>query len=648
MHWGAARRALFASVPHSLLLRSPHAPCPLSLMWPQIQSGSETEHESDSEDESDVVSVVVASDDGVEEPPSVDEDEYDSTVSDFTQDIGEHDNTISDVVADQDSRPQRGTASKLPKHFDDFYMNQVMCDVEDVAAPTSVKQAFASEDAEEWRHAMRTEMESLHKNKTWTLVDKPKDRKIVKNKWVFKVKRDANGEIQRYKARLVAKGFSQVAGVDYSETFAPVIRHSSLRVLFALAVQNDLRMEHLDVETAFLQGDLEEDIFMYQPEGFVQKGTETKVCKLNKALYGLKQASRAWNLKVCEVLGNLGFERSQHDPCVFIRTTKKTFLVIVLYVDDFFLFHNSSSEAESVKRKLQEKFILKDLGALSYALGMQLERTRGTDGSSYLRVNQKQYIVNLLEKYGMTSAKTAATPLELNFKVSPDKPPINTVPYQELVGSLLYLSVCTRPDITYAVSYLSQFNVAHTQEHWQAAKRVLRYLKGTMDIGLTYSKCEAMNSRLIGFVDADWAGDASDRKSYSGFVFKIGDSVVSWESRKQKTIALSSTEAEYIAMSEGAKEALHLSALMGELGWPEHTVTIYGDNQSALKLSASEAFHRRTKHVDVRLHHIRDLVKSKTLDFKYMPSKDMPADFLTKSLSSPKVKNCCKILGVCD
>lgn len=501
--------------------------------------------------------------------------------------------------------------------------------------PSSVEEALARPDHQKWRCAMDHELSCFEKNRAWEVVNVPSKGTIVKCKWVFKRKCDGN-EV-RYRARLVAKGYGQQPGTDYNEIFSPVVRHSTLRLLFALSVRLCLKMYHLDVPTAFLNGDLDEEVFMMMPEGLNIHENVNKVLKLNKAIYGLKQASRAWNQKVNIVMKELNYQNSKYEPCLYTKRNDNGNLTIVaLYVDDFFVFSNCKDEVESLKNVLIEKFRIKDLGELKHCLGMDIEYDKGE-----ITLSQEKYIDQLLIRFSMQDCKTAVTPMSKDNAIE-DAKDVN-VPYQQLVGSLMYLAVLTRPDISYCVSFLSQFNNCHNSTHWSWAKRVLRYLKLTKDLRLKYT---ADNESLKGFADADWAGNPADRKSVTGYCFKLSGATISWESRKQTTVALSSTEAEYMALSEACKEAIYLRNLIRELVDVDKCVSICSDNQSAIKLSANPVFHKRSKHIDVRHHFVREAVNEKQIEVKYLSTHDMPSDVLTKALCSEKHNKFVKEMGL--
>lgn len=504
----------------------------------------------------------------------------------------------------------------------------------------SLQEVLQGPEREQWLQAIREELLSFEENSAWELVDPPADGSIVQCKWVLKKKYEIDDKV-RYRARLVAKGFTQKFGVDYDETFSPVVRHTTLRLLFALSVKLKFDISHLDVTTAFLNGDLDEVIYMQKPECF-NNSDNGKVLKLKKAIYGLKQSSRMWYKKVDDCLTKSGYVRSNLEPCLYIKNKNNCQTIVALYVDDFFIFSNDTKETNCLKEMLKSNFKLKDLGQIRQCLGMRVnyDKERGT-----LTLDQERYVEQLLQKFKMTECKTACTPMEHKLNLDKiDKNCNKNLPYQQLIGSLLYLAVLTRPDISFAVGYLSQFNTCYTDEHWGHCKRILKYLKKTKGFGLTFHS--RGNSELIGFVDADWGNSVSDRKSFTGFCFQLSGGLISWRSQKQKTIALSSTEAEYIGISECCKEAIYLRNLQSEITNTMYSVLVYNDNQSAQKLLTSNSFHNRSKHVDIRYHFCKEYIANKTIKVEYMPTEQMPADLLTKSLGSVKHFSLLEHLGI--
>lgn len=544
-------------------------------------------------------------------------------------------NEVPQNHADNRRYPQR---QRVAKEYPDFLLYHTVLEPDD---PQTVTEALSGIDGTAWKIAMKEEINSLRENGAVELVAKPKNERIIHSKWVFRTKRDINGNVIRHRARLVAKGFTQQYGVDYFETFSPVIRHSSIRLLFAIAAQLDLAVDHVDVVTAFLHGDLDETIYMSQPEGFLVEGEEDKVYRLRKAVYGLKQSARMWNKKADKVLKDLGYKKSLHESCIYFKIDNSSMVIIALYVDDFFIFHNDKDELNSVKKELSNHFKIKDLGPISHCLGMKIDCDKR---NHQIAISQKRYILDILRKFGMQDCKPVSTPLDPNVKFETDNVNyVDDVPYQQVIGCLMYLCVVSRPDIAYACSYLSQFNNKHTLEHWNAVKRVLRYLKGTVDQQLVYRKSQ---TELVGYVDADWASDVYNRKSFTGFVFKYAGAAVSWECRKQSTVAMSSTEAEYMALSDSTKEAIFLQELFSELVGNKSPILIYNDNQGAQEIANNPVLHRRTKHIDVRYHFIREKVENNVVKLKHLPTADMIADICTKALPRPKHVYCMKEMGM--
>lgn len=508
--------------------------------------------------------------------------------------------------------------------------------------PVSIQQALQGCDKDNWVAAMKEELQAFKENDAWVVVNKvPQGKTLVQCKWVYKKKLDSDNSV-RYRARLVAKGFTQIPGIDYDETFSPVVRHSTLRLLFALSVQLDLNVTHLDVKTAFLNGQLKEDIYMAYPKIDLESNSNRIIVKLNKAIYGLKQASRSWYEKVDQCLTELGFKRSEIEPCVFTKFHGNVKVIIALYVDDFFVYSNCKTETDNLISVLSSKFKVKNLGQVKQCLGM---RVNIDNKNNVCTLDQEQYIDQLLIKFNMLDCKEASTPMESKLKIDKiDNINDSNIPYQQLLGSLMYLSVLTRPDIAFSVSFLSQFNSCHTSTHWSYVKRILKYLKRTKHYCIRYVKG---NANLLGFADADWANNGIDRKSYTGYCFMMSDGVISWESRKQRTVALSSMEAEYMSMAEACKESMYLRVLLSEVtNQVVGPITLYNDSQSAQKFICNYALNRKSKHIDVRYNFIRDALNNDIIKVEFMCTNDMPADVLTKALGATKHYNCMNALGL--
>lgn len=537
---------------------------------------------------------------------------------------------------ERERRPQRERRPPVRYGLDEFAdlagVSHVAFNVCKIKEPTTIDEAFTSEHAEQWKEAADSEFKSLMDNNTWELVDLPEGRETIGCKWVFKVKHTSDGQVERFKGRLVAKGYSQRPGIDYDETFSPVVRFSSIRSLLAFAVQHNMVVHQMDAITAFLNGELDEEIFMRQPDGYIVPGKENMVCKLKKSLYGLKQAPRCWNKALHDFMVTIGFKRSTSDPCVYIRA--ENLAIVAVYVDDLIVITNTTEEMDKVKKSLEMKFKMKDMGELHYCLGISI-----VQDDRCIWLHQKQYVLNMLRQFGMMEAKPASTPADVNVKlVKSDgvSKEVDPVTYQSMVGSLLFLSMATRPDISHAVGVVSKFNSKPTEAHLTAVKRILRYLKGTINLALKYKN---ESSPLIGYSDADWAGDLDDRHSTTGNLFLLAGGAVSWKSKKQAVVALSTSEAEYVALSSATQEAIWLGRMLTELGMSQECVTLMEDNQGAIALAKNPIAHARTKHIDIRYHYIREALQSRLIDLQYCPTSEMNADLLTKPLpKGPFVK----------
>lgn len=528
------------------------------------------------------------------------------------------------------------TRSKAPKSHEFQLTNFAFLSTD----PLTVAEINRRDDKIKWHEAMQDEMKSHAINDTWKVCELPSGQRTVKSKWVFKAKKDEHGNIIRHKARLVAMGYSQRPGVDYNETFCPVVRYSSIRMLVAVAVKENLEIYQMDAITAFLQGELEETLYMDQPEGF---GDGTKrVCKLNKAIYGLKQAGHQWNVKLDTALLKFGLLKGKSDPCVYYTKNKQ--LLVAIYVDDFLIFHKDHGQLNKLKMYLHETFKMKDVGAAKSCIGININQSKGC-----IEMDQRQYIIEMLEKFGMTDCNPAGTPTNTSIKLSANM--VNQkndltgkIPYQEAIGSLLFLAQATRADISFAVNDASRFNNKHGAEHWIAVKRIFRYLKGTMDFKLRYT---SEKGNLVAFTDSDWGSDIDKRRSCTGYVIKLSNAAVIWHSKRQAIVALSSTEAEYIALSSCVCEVMWAKQFLAEIcNTEKKKVSVMCDNQSAIKLSDSEAYRPRTKHIDIRFHHIRDQINNDKVEIKFVPSAKMTADALTKAVTKDKHLFCAKEMGI--
>nr|KYP36589.1 Retrovirus-related Pol polyprotein from transposon TNT 1-94 [Cajanus cajan] len=485
----------------------------------------------------------------------------------------------------------------------DFYTYLVEND------PISFSEAISSSDAIFWKEAIRIEIDSINENNTWTLVDLPKGAKPIGCKWIFKRKYNPDGSIEKYKARLVAKGFTQKQDIDFFDTFAPVARISSIRVLIALASIHRLVIHQMDVKTAFLNGELEEEIYMTQPEGCEVPGQENKVCRLLKSLYGLKQAPKQWHEKFDQVLLNDGFSSSSADKCVYTKSMNDDCVIICLYVDDMLIF---------VVRK----------------------------GDSIL-LSQRHYVERLLKKFDYYDCKYVTTPYDVNSQLKQNKgDSLAQSQYAQIIGSLLHLMNFSRPDIAYAVSRLSRYTHCPNQDHWEALARLMRYLRGTMDYGIEYSGFPAV---LEGYSDANWISDSDETKSTSYYVFTLGGGAISWRSVRQSIIARSTMESEFVALEMTSTEAEWLRNFLANipLGMkPTPSVSIHCDNQSAIAIAKNKSYNGKNRHIQLRHNIVKKLLKDGTISINYVKSEGNLADPLTKPLGRKMIYETSRGMGL--
>lgn len=495
-----------------------------------------------------------------------------------------------------------------------------------VSIPQSWKEAAMNP---KWKEAMNEEMRALKKNETWELVPLPAGKKTVGCKWVFTVKQNVDGIIERFKARLVAKGFTQTYGVDYQETFAPVAKMDSIRALLSCAANLGWSLHQLDVKNAYLHGNLEEEVYMDIPPGFSSQITDGKVCRLKKALYGLKQSPRAWFGRFLHAMLKIGYKQSHADHTMFVRREGEKITVLIVYVDDIVVTGNHEAEISQLKSLLAKEFEIKDLGPLKYFLGIEVAQSK-----SGIFISQRKYVLDLLAESGMLGCKPANSPIEANHHLCGGVgEPADRGRYQRLVGRLIYLAH-TRPDIAYAVSVVSRYMHDPRIVHQDAVYRILRYLKSTPGNGILFSNHGHLT--LECFTDADWAGSKDDRKSTTGYCTLLGGNLVTWKSKKQSVVSRSSAEAEYRAMAKGTCELIWLKSLLGDLGvMHERPMRLYCDNQAAINIAHNPVQHDRTKHIEVDRNFIKEKLDQKLICTLYVKSKDQIADIFTKGLGCP-------------
>jgi len=459
---------------------------------------------------------------------------------------------------------------------------------------------------------------------------------------VYKIKYNCDGTIERYKARLVAKGYTQTYGIDYHETFAPVAKMNTVRILFSIAVNKNWNLHQMDVKNAFLQRTLEEEVYMSLPPGHKKEGISNLACRLKKSIYGLKQSPRAWYGKLNHFLLSCNFKMSLADSSLFTKHNSNGTTIVLVYVDDIIITGDNQNEIEGVKRNLKQKFEIKDLGKLKYFLGIEIAHS--TKG---LFISQRKYVLDLLKETGKIGCKPAITPIDTNIKLNTeDGEPLSDInQFQRLVGKLIYLTV-NRPDLTFAVSQISKFMHAPRTPHLDAIDRILRYLKGSPGKGIWMRK-NGTNA-ICGYSDADWAG-SFDRKSTTGFCTFVGGNLVTWKSKKQNVVARSSAEAEYRAMASTASELTWIKQVLTDLNVKANEpMQMFCDNQAARHIAANPIFHERTKHIEVDCHYIREKIQAQEIETPFVKSEDQLADIFTKGLSSKVFENISCKLGLYD
>ena len=545
-----------------------------------------------------------------------------------------------EAPANVDTRyPRR--VRKPPAYLADYTTDQMFTSIDYCYRvsnfPETYEQAINSPDSDKWRAAMQEEMTSLTDNDTFTLTALPEGKHSVGGRWVYNVKETSDGS-ERYKARYVAKGYSQVRGIDYQETFAPTASMTSVRVLMQLAAQHDLIMHQMDVKIAYLNAPIDCEIYMDQAEGFeiLSDCGDKLVYALNKSLYGLKQSGRNWNSMLHNYLIDNDFVQCTTDMCVYTNISDGNMIALLIWVDDLIIAASSDALLCETKQMLNAKFHMKDLGKLSYFLGIDFDQS-----NDVVTMNQSRYISKMLERFDMSDCKPRSTPSEQKLECNDDHEiEIDPRMYREVVGSLIYAMTCTRPDICWIVTKLSQYLSKPSNVHWVAAKHVLRYLKGTQDYKLCYRKCEG-NLSLIGYSDADWASSLDDRRSTTGYCFSLTECgpLISWKSRKQPTVALSTCEAEYIALAATIQEGLYLIQLLNEMdkGCQYGFAKIFEDNQGTIALSKNPVNRQRSKHIDIRYHFIRTELNNGRVVVVYCPTEDMIADIMTKPATKFKL-----------
>ncbi|KAK2361886.1 hypothetical protein QL285_086993 [Trifolium repens] len=478
-----------------------------------------------------------------------------------------------------------------------------------------------------WKLAMDDEFNALIKNKTWDLVPRPNDVNIIRSMWIFTHKEKSDGSFERHKARLVGDGKTQQVGIDCGETFSPVVKPATIRTVLSLSLSKNWQIHQLDVKNAFLHGELKETVYMHQPMGFKDSVHPDYVCLLRKSLYGLKQAPRAWYKRFSDFVSVIGFTNSTSDNSLFIYQNGSDMAYLLLYVDDIILATSNDDLRKSIIASLSSEFAMKNLGSLNYFLGISVTRHKGG-----LFLSQRKYAEEIIDRAGMVSCKPSPTPVDTKPKVSaktgnPFKDPKK---YRSLAGALQYLTF-TRPDISYAVQQICLHMHDPRDEHMNALKRIIRYVQGTLHLGLHLYPSSVAD--LVSYTDADWGGCPDTRRSTSGYCVFLGDNLISWSSKRQPTLSRSSAEAEYRGVANVVSESCWIRNLLLELHCPVRKATlVYCDNVSAIYLSGNPVQHQRTKHIEMDIHFVREKVARGEVRVRHVPSRYQIADIFTKGL----------------
>jgi hypothetical protein len=536
--------------------------------------------------------------------------------------------------------------------------NTITTPTRQIVIPYNPQQANKLPESDDWKRAIETENTSHAAVESFEFCSPeqvPADAKVLGSRYVFDVKTGADGEVERFKARLVIKGCEQ-DDTTLIDTYASTIQADSFRFFVAHCVKHNLNIQHLDIVTAFLHAQLPTPEFASLPPGMqpppeaVAQHGPNLVLKLKRAVYGLKQSGALWEDRLDRFLISRGFTRFTSDRNIYSKTfnnnDNSSRVFIAKYVDDIFVGSKADCQfARDEIAEIKREFNTRDLGQLSFSLGIRF--TRNADG---MRLDQTSYARSILEEFGMTACNPSKVPITYNNNAAVDAPPLDEGMkrrFQKLVGMINYLAIWTRPDLSYSVHTLASAMDRPTEEDWKVAKQVLRYLAGTVHLGLNYNNHNATIT-ITGFCDSDYAGDVSDRKSINGNLFMMANGPISWSSRKQPVVALSSTEAEYISLAEEARVAVWLQQLAGEFGYKFESIPINIDNNSALQLAKSNKTTHKSKHIAVKYHFTRDLLSQREpmISLQHIPSEENTADIFTKALAKIKFVKHREALGL--
>jgi hypothetical protein len=482
----------------------------------------------------------------------------------------------------------------------------------------------------EWLSAMDSEIQALQRNDTWTLVPRPASHNVVGCRWIFKTKLRSDGSIERHKARLMAQGFSEIKGLDFDDTFSPVVHPATVRLILLLALTSSWRLHQLDVNNAFLHRILYDEVYMEQPPGYTDPLFPRHVCRLKRALYSFKQAPRAWFHRFSSFLLQIGFLSSKADSSLFVYHTTLGTIYLLLYVDDIVITGSNTSLVHQFIASLSNEFSLKDLGALHYFLGVEVQPT-----DQGLLLIQTKYAIDLLQRASMVDAKPISTPFIVGQYLTAGGT-LYTDPtlFRSLAGALQYLTI-TRPDLSFSVNFICQFMHSPIEDHFRALKRILRYIKGTVHYGLQLQK--QSTHALLGYSDADWAGCPDTRRSTTGYAIFLGSNLISWSSKKQSTVSRSSAEAEYRSLAVATADIAWIVQILKNLHVTlPASPTLCCDNQSAIFMDGNPVTRPRSKHIAIDYHFVHELVVNGFLKLQLVTSSLQLADSLTKGVSKPQ------------
>ncbi|WJX12733.1 hypothetical protein P8452_03195 [Trifolium repens] len=517
-----------------------------------------------------------------------------------------------------------GNKNNPRKTRSNFRVDESLFGLVSLIEPKTTNEALP-DDA--WIVAMEEELNQFKRNDVWDLVPKPNHKNIIGTKWVYRNKLNEQGEVTRNKARLVAQGYSQQEGIDFTKTYAPVARLEAIRLLLSYAVNNGITLYQMDVKIAFLNGVISEEVYVKQPPGFEDLTNPDHVFRLKKSLYGLKQAPRAWYERLSTFLVDNGFEKGQVDNTLFKKTLKKDILIIQIYVDDIIFGSTNATLCKNFSKLMQDEFEMSMMGELKFFLGIQINQTeKGTF------IHQSKYIKDLLKKFNLEDCKPMNTAMHPTSSLGKEESEgkVDQKLYRGMIGSLLYLTA-SRPDILFSVCLCARFQSDPRESHFTAVKRIFRYLKATYNIGLLYQKSN--DYKLIGFCDADYAGDRIERKSTSGNCQFIGENLISWASKRQTTIAMSTAEAEYISAAKCCTQLLWMKYQLEDYQISSNNIPLHCDNTAAIHLSKNPILHSRAKHIEIKHHFIRDYVQKGVIDLKFIETENQWVDIFTKPLA---------------